>query len=125
MADADPGVRRAALTVVECICEQLEEAAIAGESTLCLVLLNQVADLSSQKQACTALDALLEILEILGDSIKEHLELLMHTLSGLLDTAPINVETVVVIAISSVVHTSGNAFPPYFEATIRRLATFL
>ena len=122
LADTDPCVRHAALTAVGCICEWLEEAAVARHSMLLPALLNQVADPSTQKQACTALNA---FPEILGDHIKEYPELLMRTFSGLLDTTPITVKAVVVSAISSAAHASGNAFLPYFEATIQRLAPFL
>lgn len=90
---------------------------------LCTALLSEVPDPAIQRQACTALDALLEIL---GDIIKAYLDMLMQTLSGLLDTAPLKVKAVVVGgAIGSAAHASGNTFVPYFEATIRRRAPFL
>ena len=85
-------------------------------ATLLSALLDQVADPSMQKQARTVLDALFEIL---GDSIRGCLGLLVYTLSDLLDIMPFKVRAVIISA-----HASGNAFLPYFEANIRGLAPF-
>ena len=122
LADPDAGVRRAACTAVGCICEWLEEAASARHSTLVPALMSLVADPVTQRTACTALDALLEIL---GDTIGNYLQLLMETLSGLLDTAPVKVKAVVTGAIGSAAHASQAAFLPYFPTTMQRLSPFL
>ena len=77
-----------------------------------------VQDPQTQRQACTALDGLLEILH---DDIKQYLQLIMERLSGLLETAPIQVKTVVMGAIGSAAHASKEAFLPYFQPTMERV----
>lgn len=81
-----------------------------------------VNDPETQKSACTALDA---ILEILHDVIDQYLQLIMERLAGLLDTAPIRVKAVVTGAIGSAAHASKEKFLPYFQPTIARLQHFL
>ena len=81
-----------------------------------------VQDPQTQRQACTALDGLLEILH---DDIKQYLQLIMERLSGLLETAPIQVKTVVMGAIGSAAHASKEAFLPYFQPTMERVKHFL
>lgn len=122
LADADASVRRAACTAVGCICEWLEESAASRHSTLVPALMRLVADSSTQRTACTALDALLEVL---GDTIGQYLQLLMETLSGLLDTAPTKVKAVVTGAICSAAYASKSAFLPYFNQTMQRMGPFL
>ena len=72
----------------------------------------------TQRSACTAFDALLEIL---GDTIHKYLPLIMERFVGLLDVAPISVKAVIIGAIGSAAHASGDKFLPYFHATIERL----
>ncbi|KAH8108280.1 ARM repeat-containing protein [Phellopilus nigrolimitatus] len=122
LADSDSGVRRAACTAVGCICEWLEEAANARHAALVPALMQLVADPVTQRTACTALDALLEVL---GETIGIYLHLLMETLSGLLDTAPVKVKAVVTGAIGSAAHASRAAFLPYFPSIMQRLSPFL
>lgn len=81
-----------------------------------------VNDPQTQKQACTALDALLEILQ---DVIDQYLQLIMERLAGLLETAPLSVKAVVTGAIGSAAHASKNKFLPYFQPTMDRLQHFL
>lgn len=72
----------------------------------------------TQRSACTAFDALLEIM---GDSIHQYLPLVMGRFVGLLETAPISVKSVIIGAIGSASHASGEKFLPYFQATVDRL----
>lgn len=76
----------------------------------------------TQRNACTALDALLEIMR---DSIPQYLPLVMEKFVGLLDTVPISVKTVIIGAIGSTAHASGEKFLPYFQPTIDRLKSNL
>ncbi len=81
-----------------------------------------VADPSTQRSACTALDALLEVLH---DVIDQYLPLIMERLSGLLETAPLNVKAVVTGAIGSAAHASKDQFTQYFQDTMHRMQHFL
>jgi hypothetical protein len=81
-----------------------------------------VNDPQTQKAACTALDALLEILQ---DVIDQYLQLIMERLAGLLETAPIPIKAVVTGAIGSAAHASKAKFLPYFQPTMDRLQHFL
>jgi len=81
-----------------------------------------VNDPQTQKAACTALDALLEILQ---DVIDQYLQLIMERLAGLLESAPIPVKAVVTGAIGSAAHASKAKFLPYFQPTMQRLQHFL
>ena len=84
--------------------------------------MNLINDEVTQKAACTALDALLEILH---EHIDQYLNLIMEKLAGLLQTAPIPVKSVVTGAIGSAAHASKERFIPYFQPTISVLANFL
>jgi hypothetical protein len=79
-------------------------------------------DGATQRTACTALDALLEILH---DGIDQYLQLIMERLASLLETAPISVKAVVTGAIGSAAHASKERFLPYFQPTMNHLAVFL
>lgn len=76
----------------------------------------------TQRSACTALDALLEILH---EHIEGYLHLIMERLSGLLETAPAPVKSVVIGAIGSAAHASKEKFLPYFQPTMDRIKYFL
>lgn len=84
--------------------------------------MNLIDDPTTQRSACTALDALLEILH---ESIDQYLPLIMERLGSLLTSAPIPVKAVVTGAIGSAAHASGPRFLPYFQPTITHLAPFL
>lgn len=84
--------------------------------------MNLVHDPATQRAACTALDALLEILQ---EVIDQYLSLIMEQLANLLDTAPIPVKSVVTGAIGSAAHASKEKFLPYFQPTMIRLQHFL
>jgi hypothetical protein len=81
-----------------------------------------VDDSTTQRSACTALDALLEILH---DVIDQYLHLIMERLVVLLETAPLAVKAVVTGAIGSAAHASKEKFLPYFQPTVNRLQHFL
>lgn len=122
LQDHDAGVRRATCTAVGCLCEWVEDECISKHAALVPAIMALVADPATQRQACTALDALLEILQ---DVIEGYLALLMERLSGLLDTAPIKVKAVVTGAIGSAAHASRGNFLPYFAPTMDKLKHFL
>ena len=81
-----------------------------------------VNDPATQRSACTALDALLEILH---DVIEQYLHLIMERLDGLLESAPLSVKAVVTGAIGSAAHASKGKFLPYFQPVMGRLQHFL
>lgn len=85
-------------------------------------IMTLVNDDVTQRSACTALDA---ILEISGEVIDQYLQLIMERLAGLLETAPIPVKCVVTGAIGSAAHASKDRFLPYFQPTMDRLQHFL
>jgi len=84
--------------------------------------MNLINDPATQKTACTALDALLEILH---DNIDQYLELIMQRLAALLQSAPLSVKAVVTGAIGSAAHASKERFLPYFQETMGALSHFL
>lgn len=84
--------------------------------------MNLINDPDTQRKACTALDALLEILQ---DVIDQYLDLIMERLAGLLTTAPLEVKSVVTGAIGSAAHASKLRFLPYFQPTMQHLQHFL
>jgi hypothetical protein len=84
--------------------------------------MNLVNDPDTQRAACTALDALLEILH---DNIEQYLQLIMERLANLLENAPLSVKAVVTGAIGSAAHASKKGFLPYFLSTMNRIAQFL
>ena len=81
-----------------------------------------VNDPATQRSACSALDALLEIL---GDVIDQYLPLIMERLAGLLETAPIPIKSVIIGAIGSAAHASKDKFLPYFQPTMNHFQHFL
>ena len=84
--------------------------------------MNLINDSDTQRAACIALDALLEILH---DNIEQYLQLIMERLASLLENAPPSVKAVVTGAIGSAAHASKQGFLPYFPPTINRIAQFL
>jgi hypothetical protein len=79
-------------------------------------------DTDTQRSACTALDALLEILH---DHINIYLTSIMEHLNALLATAPVAVKSVVIGAIGSAAHAAKEGFMPYFQPTMEQLQHFL
>jgi hypothetical protein len=76
----------------------------------------------TQTAACTALDALLEIL---GSVIELYLDPIMNKLITLLDTVPIKTKAVITGAIGSAAHAAKEKFLPYFQPTLQKLEPFL
>ncbi|KAJ3515059.1 hypothetical protein NLJ89_g1996 [Agrocybe chaxingu] len=122
LQDSDAGVRKATCIAVSCLCEWLEEACASKHDVLVPAIMNLINDPATQRSACTALDALLEILH---DTIDQYLQLIMERLAGLLETAPIAVKSVVAGAIGSAAHASKERFMPYFQPSMNALAHFL
>ncbi|KAF6761661.1 armadillo-type protein [Ephemerocybe angulata] len=122
LRDSDGSVRKATCIAVSCLCEWLEDPCVSKHEFLMPSIMALINDPVTQKAACTALDALLEILH---EHIDQYLQLIMEQLAGLLQTAPISVKAVVTGAIGSAAHASKERFIPYFQQTITVLANFL
>ncbi|KAI9451749.1 ARM repeat-containing protein [Lactarius psammicola] len=122
LQDSDAGVRRATCVAVSCLCEWLEDECVSRHTVLVPAIMALVGDSTTQRSACTALDALLEVLH---EVIDQYLPLIMERLSGLLETAPSNVKAVVTGAIGSAAHASKTQFTPYFQETMHRMQHFL
>ncbi|KAJ8095137.1 hypothetical protein PM082_010359 [Marasmius tenuissimus] len=122
LQDGNATVRKATCVAVSCFCEWLEEDCVSKHAVLVPAIMNLINDPETQRSACTALDALLEILH---DVIDQYLSLIMERLSGLLETAPLPVKSVVTGAIGSAAHASKENFTPYFTPTMERLQHFL
>jgi hypothetical protein len=76
----------------------------------------------TQQAACTALDALLEIL---GSVIDLYLDPIMNKLIALFDTVPVKTKAVIIGAIGSAAHAAKDKFLPYFQPTLAKLEPFL
>lgn len=122
LQDGDATVRKATCVAVSCLCEWLEDECISKHTVLVPSIMALINDGATQRTACTALDALLEILH---DGIDQYLQLIMERLASLLETAPISVKAVVTGAIGSAAHASKERFLPYFQPTMNHLAAFL
>ena len=134
LTDPDAGVRKATCIALSCLCEWMEDECVSKHEALIPVgiiihvflfppdslqaLTHLLDDPVTQRSACTAFDALLEIM---GDSIHQYLDAIMQRFVGLLETAPIPVKSVIIGAIGSAAHASGEKFLPYFEETVARL----
>lgn len=77
---------------------------------------------ATQRSACTALDA---VLEILGDNISQYLDPIMTSLATLLSSAPVGIKSVIIGAIGSAAHASKEKFLPYFQQTMVRFQEYL
>ncbi|KAH9941479.1 ARM repeat-containing protein [Amylocystis lapponica] len=122
LQDSDASVRKASCIAISCLCEWLEEECASRHAILIPMMMQLISDPETQRPACTALDALLEILQ---DVIDQYLHLIMERLAGLVETAPIPVKSVVIGAIGSAAHASKDKFLPYFQPTMDRLKHFL
>ncbi|EKM50327.1 uncharacterized protein PHACADRAFT_178877 [Phanerochaete carnosa HHB-10118-sp] len=122
LRDSDASVRKASCVAVTCLCEWLEEDCAQKHAILVPTIMELVNDPATQRTACAALDA---VLEILAESIDQYLALIMERLAGLLETAPIPVKSVIVGAIGSAAHASKEKFLPYFAQTMNRFQHFL
>uniref|UniRef100_A0A0W0GA03 Importin N-terminal domain-containing protein n=1 Tax=Moniliophthora roreri TaxID=221103 RepID=A0A0W0GA03_MONRR len=122
LQDGDASVRKATCVAVSCFCEWLEDDCVGKHNVLVPAILNLIEDPETQRSACTALDALLEILH---DVIDQYLSIIMDRLTVLLQSAPLNVKAVVTGAIGSAAHASKERFIPYFEPAMEHLQHFL
>ncbi|KXN86598.1 putative importin subunit beta-4 [Leucoagaricus sp. SymC.cos] len=122
LQDSNASVRKATCVAVSCLCEWLEDECVSKHTVLVPAIMNLINDETTQRSACTALDALLEILH---DVIDQYLQLIMERLAGLLKTAPVAVKSVVTGAIGSAAHASKERFLPYFQPTMEVLSHFL
>ncbi|CAK5274034.1 unnamed protein product [Mycena citricolor] len=122
LRDSDAGVRKASCVAVCCMCEWLSDECILRHEVLVPSIMALVNDAETQRSACTALDALLEILH---DHINMYLAGIMECLTGLLASAPISVKSVVIGAIGSAAHAAKDAFLPYFQPTMEHIQHFL
>ncbi|KAJ7606191.1 armadillo-type protein [Mycena polygramma] len=122
LRDSDAGVRKASCVAVCCMCEWLSDECVARHEVLVPGIMALINDADTQRSACTALDALLEILH---DHIGTYLPSIMECLNALLATAPIAVKSVVIGAIGSAAHAAKDGFMPYFQPTMEHLQHFL
>ncbi|KAF8216431.1 armadillo-type protein [Mycena galopus ATCC 62051] len=120
--DSDAGVRKASCVAVCCMCEWLSEECVTRHAVLVPGIMALINDPDTQRSACTALDALLEILH---DHIGLYLGSIMECLNALLATAPVAVKSVVIGAIGSAAHAAKDGFMPYFQPTMEHLQHFL
>ncbi|KAG6910038.1 hypothetical protein DXG01_013762 [Tephrocybe rancida] len=122
LVDGDATVRKASCVAVSCLCEWLEDECASRHAVLIPRIMDLMTNGETQRSACTALDALLEILQ---DVIDQYLPLIMERLAGLLESAPLPVKAVVTGAIGSAAHASKLGFLPYFQPTMTHIQHFL
>lgn len=122
LTDPEVVVRKAACTALGCLCEMLEEECAKQHAMLLPLISKLMIDPATQRQACIALDCLLEVL---GSDIEPYIPGLMDALVQLLDSAPLALKGTVVGAIGSAAHASKSKFAPYFDAVMQRLVQFL
>ncbi|BGP41297.1 hypothetical protein JCM10449v2_005274 [Rhodotorula kratochvilovae] len=122
LTDPEVVVRKAACTALGCLCEMLEEECAKQHAMLLPLISKLMVDPATQRQACIALDCLLEVL---GSDIEPYIPGLMDALVQLLDSAPLALKGTVVGAIGSAAHASKAKFAPYFDAVMQRLVQFL
>ncbi|KAJ7890594.1 armadillo-type protein [Mycena olivaceomarginata] len=99
LRDSDAGVRKASCVAVCCMCEWLSEECTTRHAVLVPGIMALINDPDTQRSACTALDALLEILH-------DHINLY---LASIMDAA----------------HAAKDGFMPYFQPTMEHLQHFL
>ncbi|KAF9933551.1 hypothetical protein FBU30_005193 [Linnemannia zychae] len=119
LQDPEVSVRRAACMALSSFAEEFDEVA-DNHATLLPLVFNLMNEPTPEitKQACNALDA---ILEGLGENILQYLSELMQKLLIMLDNAQGETRAIVVAAIGSAAHASGSEFTPYFPEVIKRL----
>ncbi|WFC99325.1 hypothetical protein MYAM1_002069 [Malassezia yamatoensis] len=122
LQDPQPVVRKAACITLGCLCEMLDEECAAKHATFLPLIMELINAEETQRAACTALDALLEVM---GNDIGQYLAAIMDRLTGLLDTAPITVKATITGAIGSAAHAAKTNFVPYFDPMMRRIQPFL
>ncbi|KAG0067192.1 hypothetical protein BGZ89_006368 [Linnemannia elongata] len=119
LQDPEANVRRAACMALSSFAEEFDEVA-ENHATLLPLVFNLMNEPTPEitKQACNALDA---ILEGLGDNILQYLPELMQKLIHMLENAQGETRAIVVAAIGSAAHASGPEFTPYFVEVTKRL----
>ena len=122
MRDPEPVVRKASCITLGCLCEMLDEECAAKHATFLPLIMELINAPETQRAACTALDALLEVM---GDDIGQYLPAIMERLTGLLQTAPVAVKATITGAIGSAAHAAKDGFRPYFEPMMRLVLPFL
>ena len=122
MRDPEAVVRKAACITLGCLCEMLDEECAAKHATFLPLIMELINAPATQRAACTALDALLEVM---GNDIGQYLPAIMERLTGLLETAPISVKATITGAIGSAAHAAKAGFVPYFEPMMQRVQPFL
>ena len=122
MRDPEPVVRKASCITLGCLCEMLDEECAAKHATFLPLIMELINAPETQRAACTALDALLEVM---GNDIGQYLPAIMERLTGLLDTAPVAVKATITGAIGSAAHAAKAGFVPYFEPMMQRVQPFL
>ena len=122
MKDSSSVVRKASCITLGCLCEMLDEECAAKHAVFLPLIMELINAPETQRAACTALDALLEVM---GDDIGQYLPAIMERLTGLLDTAPVAVKATITGAIGSAAHAAKEGFVPYFVPLIQRIQPFL
>ena len=118
LRDPETVVRKASCITVGCLCEMLDEECAAKHAVLLPLIMELVNAPDTQRSACTALDALLEVM---GTDIAQYLPAIMERLTGLFETAPLAVKATITGAIGSAAHASKAGFRPYFEPLMARV----
>jgi len=122
LSDSDAGVRGAACTAISCLCQYCEDEVKDRHAVLMPAILELMNDPATQRNAGISLDSMLEILQ---DDVELYLNSIMERLVILLETAPKDIQPIIIGAIGSAAHSAGARFQPYFEATIQKLQHFL
>lgn len=122
MKDPEAVVRKASCITLGCLCEMLDEECAAKHSVFLPLIMELINAPETQRAACTALDALLEVM---GDEIGQYLPAIMERLTGLLETAPVAVKATITGAIGSAAHAAKDGFVPYFAPLMQRVQPFL
>lgn len=122
MKDPEVVVRKASCITLGCLCEMLDEECAAKHAVFLPLIMELINAQETQRAACTALDALLEVM---GDEIAHYLPAIMERLTGLLETAPIAVKATITGAIGSAAHAAKEGFVPYFAPLMQRVQPFL
>ncbi|KAI8973597.1 armadillo-type protein [Mycotypha africana] len=125
LQDPEMIVRRAACMALGCLAEEMPGDISEHHQTLLPLVFNLMNDNNAEitKHACNALDA---TLEGLGADIVQYLPLLMEKLLFLLDHATeTETRATVIAAIGSAAHAAAEAFHPYFNQVLPRIAQLM
>ncbi|PLW27451.1 hypothetical protein PCANC_24712 [Puccinia coronata f. sp. avenae] len=123
LEDSDLRVRRAACTSLSCVCKMLVDECASRHQILVPRVSALLKDSACQRNAMTALDGLLEVLD--NQTIGPYLHPLMERLGPMIDSAPPKLKGTVVGAIGSAAYAAKGAFEPYFDVCMQRITPFL